>query len=164
MALSERLRNLLERNGVPYEVLPHREAFTALEVANTSHVAGKLLAKPVVIRESESRWYMAVVSAREHVDLATIHRVTGRAKGRLATEEELRRLFPDCEMGVMLPIGALYGIVTYLDEGLRRNDDIYFQAGNHDEIVRMKFADYEQLAGPFPGEFTLHREPSMVGG
>jgi Ala-tRNA(Pro) deacylase len=164
MALSERLRKLLERNNIQYEVLPHREAFTSQEVANTSHVAGRLLAKPVIVRESEDRWYMAVVPATEHVSLAAVHRVTGRARGRLATEEELRRLFPDCELGAMPPIGALYGIPSYLDEGLRRNEDIYFQAGNHHEIVRMKFADYERLAGPFLGEFTLHREPAKVGG
>ena len=164
MALSERLHKLLERNKVQYEVLPHREAFTAEEVASTSHVAGRLLAKPVIVREAEGRWYMAVVSAHEHVSLATIHRVTGRPKGRLATEEELRRLFPDCELGAMPPIGALYGIPSYLDEGFRRNQDIYFQAGNHHEVVRMRFADYERLAGPFLGEFTLHREPLKIGG
>ena len=164
MALSERLQKLLERNKVQYEVLSHREAFTAQEVANTSHVAGRLLAKPVIVREPDGRWYMAVVPAQEHVSLATIHRMTGRPKGRLATEEELRRLFPDCELGAMPPIGALYGIPSYLDETFHRDDDIYFQAGNHHEIVRMKFADYERLAGPFLGEFALHREPSKVGG
>ena len=164
MALNERLRKLLEKNGVPYEVSLHREVFTAPEVAWASHVSGRLLAKPVIVRESEGRWFMAVVSAYQHLDLATIHRVTGRPKGRLATEDELRRLFPDCEMGAMPPFGPLYGMSMYIDEEFRLNQDIWFQAGNHHEVVRMKFADYERVAGPFVADFSLHRELAKIGG
>jgi Ala-tRNA(Pro) deacylase len=163
MALNQRLRTLFDENEVPHHVFPHREVFTAEEVARTSHVAGALLAKPIIIHESENRWYMAVVSAPQHVDLANIHRMTGRPRGRLATEEELRRLFPDCEVGAMPPFGWLYGMPMYIDEEFRRNDDIWFQAGNHREVVEMRFKDYEKYAGPFVGEFSLHREEAKIG-
>jgi len=164
MALYERLRKLLDEKRVPYELMSHREAFTAQEVAQASHVAGRLLAKAIVVRESESRFYMAVVSAPQHVDLTNMHRMTGRPKGRLATEDELRRLFPDCEIGAMPPIGKLYGMPLYVDEEFRSHDDIYFQAGNHHEVVRMRFDDFEKIAGPFTGEFAVHRETSKIGG
>ena len=164
MALNERLRKLLEGSDIPYLIMPHREVFTAQDVARMSHVSGKLLAKPVIVRETETGWYMAVVAAPHHVDLANIHRMTGRQRGRLATEEELRRLFPDCELGAMPPFGRLYGMPMYVDDSLRRNEDIYFQAGNHHEVVRMKFTDYVRLAGPFVGEFPLHREEEKIAG
>jgi Ala-tRNA(Pro) deacylase len=64
----------------------------------------------------------------------------------------------------MPPIGRLYGLATYLDDEFRRHDDIYFQAGNHHELVKMRFSDFEKLAGPFTGEFSLHREPSKLAG
>lgn len=164
MSINERLRKELERREVPFEVLPHREAFTAQEVAQTSHVPGRLLAKAVVVRESEGGYYMVVVAAPQHVDLAAIHRYTGRPKGRLASEEEIARLFPDCELGAMPPIGRLYGLSTYVDEEFRRHADIYFQAGNHHEVVKMRFADFEKVAGSFTGEFSMHREESKLGG
>ena len=107
---------------------------------------------------------MAVVAAPQHVDLSNIHRVTGRPKGRLATEDEIRRLFPDCEVGAMPPIGWIYDLPLYMDQEFRDHEDIYFQAGNHVELVKMRFDDYEKLAGPFTGEFTVHREASKIGG
>ena len=164
MAINERLRQQIERVGVPYEVLPHREAFTAQEVARSTHVSGRLLAKPVIIREESGQYSMAVVSAGEHVDVAAIHRGPVGTRARLADEIELARLFPDCEVGAMPPAGRLYGLPTYIDEEFRRHPEIHFQAGNHHEVVRMKFTDFEKVAGPFTGEFSLHREPSKLWG
>jgi Ala-tRNA(Pro) deacylase len=161
--ISQRLRILFDEHEVSYHVFPHREVFTAQEVADASHVPGVILAKPIVVREGPGRYYMAVISAPQHIDLATIHRMTGRPHGRLATEEELRRLFPDCEVGAMPPFGWLYRIPVYIDSAFRRYDDIWFQAGNHHEVVQMRFRDYERYAGPFVGEFALHREVAHAG-
>jgi hypothetical protein len=36
-------------------------------------------------------------------------------------------------------------------------EDMVFQAGNHHEVVRMPFAEYRRLAGPFASVSTLHR-------
>ena len=163
MAVNQRLQRLFRENDVPHQVFPHREVFTAEEVARTSHVPSVRFAKPVVVFESANRWYMAVVSASQHVDLGMIHRTAGRLRGRLATEEELRRLFPDCEVGTMPPFGWLYGMPVYIDEEFRRNDEIWFQAGNHHEVVQMRFRDYEKYAGPFAGEFSMHREEVHAG-
>ena len=164
MAINDRLRQQIEQVGVHYEVLPHREVFTAQEVARNTHVSGRLLAKPVVIREEGGHYSMAVVNAGEHVDLAAVHRGPSGSRAQLADELELARLFPDCEVGAMPPAGHLYGLPMYIDEEFRRHPDIYFQAGNHHEVVRMKFADFEKVAGPFAGESSLHREPSRLWG
>ena len=164
MSINSRLRELIERLELPCEVLAHREAFTARQVAETTHVSGRLLAKPVILREEGGQYLMAVVSAGEQVDLSAIHHEVGRPRARLADEIELAKLFPDCEVGAMPPVGRIYGLPTYLDVEFRRCADIYFQAGNHHEVVRMKFADFEKLIGPLAGEFTLHREHSKLGG
>lgn len=164
MSINERLRRELELRKVPHEVLEHREVVRAQEVAEATHVPGSLLAKPIVIREGDGRYYMVVVTAPQRVDLSAIHQYTGRPRGRLASEAEIESLFPDCEPGAMPPIGHLYGMVTYIDEEFRRHEDVYFQAGNHHEVVKMRFADFENVAGPFIGEFSLHREESKLGG
>ncbi len=45
MTISRKLKEYLDGQNVHYEVLPHQEAFTALETAQTLHVSGKELAK-----------------------------------------------------------------------------------------------------------------------
>lgn len=156
MPCIERVRNLLDRNQIRYEVVPHREAFTSQEVAQTTHVPGRRLAKVVVLRETDDSFLIAVMPASEHIELSVLRTMTGRQGVTLANEDELRRVFPDCELGAMPPFGALYQLPTYLDACFWDDADFYFQAGNHHEVVRMKFSDYERVAGPFAGRYHLH--------
>ncbi len=156
MAINERVSRLLEQNRIEYEILPHREAFTAQEVAQTTHVSGRALAKVVVVREPAGAYLMAVLPASCHLDLNLLEQMTGHRGSVLATEDELKRLFPDCELGAMPPFGRLYGMPMYLDHCFWKASEFFFQAGNHHEVVRMDFEDYVQLARPLAGEFCLH--------
>jgi Ala-tRNA(Pro) deacylase len=156
MPCIERVKQLLDDKQINYEIIPHREAFTSQEVAQTTHVPGRRVAKLVILREAKGSFVMTVLPASEHLDLAVFRHMTGRQGVAMATEEELRRLFPDCELGAMPPFGNLYQLPTYVDACFWDEEDFYFQAGNHREAVRMAFADYERIAGPFAGEFHLH--------
>ena len=49
-----------------------------------------------------------------------------------------------------------------LDRCLERASTIYFQAGNHHEVVRMATEAFVQLVRPLAGEFCLHREQQQV--
>lgn len=162
MAINERLSELLRQRGVTAEILPHREVFTAQEVAHSSRVSGRNLAKVIVLRDEAQTFLMAVIPAHEHVDVDELKHITGRKGLELASEEELRRLFPDCELGAMPPFGHLYGLPMFVDPCLVE-EDVYFQAGNHHEIVRMRHADFVRLARPFEGKLCLHREPAHAG-
>lgn len=163
MAINARLREEIERLGIRYRVLRHAAEYTAQRVAQATHVPGRLVAKPVILRAADGTYAMVVVTAGQHVDVASIPHVRGGTRASLAGEIELAKLFPDCEVGAMPPVGRLYGMPTWLDDEFRRHPDIYFQAGNHHELIHMKFADYVKLAGPLAGEFSLHREPLQIG-
>jgi len=162
MAVNRRLQSLLMLNRVEYELLPHREAFTAQEVAQTTHVRGRRLAKVVLVRTGRNRYLMAVLPASEHVDLEVLAHLSGHERLRLASEEEMLRAFPDCEPGAIPPFGNLYDVPVFLDTCLTHEEDIIFQAGNHHEVVRMPFAEYERLAGPFAEVACLHRAGAIL--
>jgi len=164
MACVERVKRLLEQNQVSYQVVPHREAFTSQEVAETSHVPGRRLAKVVLLRDTKGAHLMAVIPAQEHIDLPLLQRASGRPGVAMAAEDEIKRLFPDCEVGAMPPFGNLYQLPTYLDACFRGEEDFYFQAGNHHEVVKLKFRDFERLIQPLAGESHLHEagKPARV--
>jgi Ala-tRNA(Pro) deacylase len=162
MAINSRLQQLLDQQGASYEVLPHREAFTAQEVARESHVSGRRVAKVVVIRDEAGADLMVVVPAPLHVDRGQIRLVTGRHGIHLEDEAELRRLFPDCELGAMPPFGALYGMPVYVDPCLAFEKNLFFQAGNHHEVVRMRYEDFLRLASPVVLDVCLHREAPVM--
>jgi Ala-tRNA(Pro) deacylase len=164
MALTDRVKRFLDGEQIAYQTLPHREAFTAREVAAESHVTERQLAKVVALEEHGGRPLMVVLPAACRLDLTALRHAAGRHKLSLVREEEMPRLFPDCEVGATPPFGNLYGLPVYVDACFPRGGDIVFQAGNHHEVVRMPYADYARLVNPVVGEFCLHeREKSVAG-
>jgi Ala-tRNA(Pro) deacylase len=164
MGLNERLGRFLDEEKVDYQLLPHREAFTAQEVAQVSHVPGRELAKALVVREDVGHHLMLVLPAACRVDLTALKTAAGARKLSLASEAEFKHLFPDCETGAMPPFGNLYGLPVYIDACFPRAEPFFFQAGNHHEVVRMAYQDYERLVRPVVGEFCLHAREKNVDG
>lgn len=164
MAINERLRRLLEQSRVDYDLFSHPEAFRAQDVAWSVHVPERKLAKVVVVRAATGPDLMVVLPASQHFDHGVLHWVTGRSTFQLEDEKELQRLFPDCELGAMPPFGHLYGLPMYVDPCLAQNEEIFFQAGNHHEVVSMRYQDYETLARPFFCEVCLHQEVAAASG
>ena len=109
MPILTKLKEFLDANRVRYEVRSHRHAFTAQEVAAAEHVPGREMAKIVMVRSGDEQ-LMAVLPAPYHVDIEPLGKAVGRTDLRLATEAEFARLFPDCDLGAMPPLGNLYGV------------------------------------------------------
>lgn len=143
----EKLKDFLDSQKVKYLVISHSIAYTAAEIAAQAHIPGKELAKTVIVK-IDGALAMAVVSASQHVKLASLKAATFADKVELATEDEFRESFPDCEVGAMPPFGNLYGMPVYADESLSRDKEIAFNAGSHRELVRIAWADFERFVQP----------------
>lgn len=146
-AISTRLKTFLDDKGVRYEPMHHRSDFTAQETAADTHTPGHEFAKTVLLRVDE-RTIMVVLPANHRVDFAMIHEIFGAKHIRLCTEDEMRQLFPDCDLGAEPPFGNLYGIPVYLSDAMRTNAFLTFNAGSHEDVVRLRFHDYLRLAEP----------------
>ncbi len=159
MAITRKLKEYLDREHVHYDVLPHPEAFRALAIAHSLHAPEKEMAKVVIVKV-DGRFVMTVLPASWNLDLHRLRDLFLTHHVRLATEDELKDLFPDCELGAMPPFGNLYGLDVYVDRSLAEDEHIFFQAGDHCEAVRMRYADFAALV--FPRVAELHRSPSEV--
>jgi Ala-tRNA(Pro) deacylase len=149
----KRLKEFLDREKVKYVSIIHSTAYTAQEVAASAHVTGKELAKTVIV-ELDGKMAMAVLPANRKIVLQDLREVTGSDEVKFASEEEFKKLFPDCETGAMPPFGPLYGMEVYLAEALLQNDHIAFNAGSHTEIMKVPFKDFERLVKPKVVSFT----------
>ncbi|MCC7201698.1 MAG: YbaK/EbsC family protein [Nitrospirae bacterium] len=155
MALVERLEGVLKEKNINYKTFKHQEAYTAQEIAAAMHVPGKELAKVVMVR-TKGRYIMTVLPASWRVDFKKLKEVLYESDLRLATEEEFKAVFPDCEAGAEPPFGNLYNIDTYVDKSLSEDEHIFFNAGNHYETVVMDYKDYDKVAHPRVAEFAVH--------
>lgn len=142
-----KLTSFLDEHGKKYVVIKHSKAFTAPEVAASAHVPGKEMAKTVMVK-IDGDMNMVVLPSTHQVDLDMLKKTLGTQNVELATEEEFESRFPDCEPGAMPPFGNLYDMETFVAQALREDEEIAFNAGNHREVVKMGYADYEDLVQP----------------
>ncbi len=149
----QRLKSFLDEHHVKYVTVSHSTAYTAQEIAASAHVKGKELAKTVMIK-IDGEMTMAVLPASFQVDLHMLMDVFEAEKVELATEDEFKNLFGNCELGAMPPFGNLYGLDVYVARELIEDDEIAFNAGSHTELVKLAYEDYARLVQPQVLDFT----------
>lgn len=149
---ANKVRAFLDSRGVKYVTIRHSPAFTAAEVAASAHVAGRDFAKTVMVWIG-GHLAMVVLPASRRIVLHDLRELLESPEARLATEAEFRDDFPDCELGAMPPFGNLYGLPVYVAASLALEKEIAFNAGSHTEIIKMAYADFEDLVKPTVLEF-----------
>ncbi len=152
MSVPMRLQQYLDQEAIDCAVAPHSEALTARELALGSGVPAENVAKVVVARDRDGAFVMAVVPSTRRVDLHALASLSGRYHLDLASETDLSRLFPDCDVGAMPPFGNLYGLPVFADACFGEHAEIAFQPGNHHEVARIRYADFDRTVHPVIGE------------
>jgi len=155
MPICERLKNFLDSNGVKYITVVHSTAFTSQEIAASVHVKGKEFAKCVIVK-SGTKFFMLVIPSDHRINFEKAKEALNVEDLKLASEDEFRSLFPDCELGAMPPFGNLYGVPVYAEEKIKLNDEISFNGGTHNDVVKMKTSDYIRLVNPVFVQISEH--------
>jgi Ala-tRNA(Pro) deacylase len=153
MATPKWIRTMLEARGIPYRELHHREVFTSQQVAHEEHVSGHRVAKVVVVI-ADGRPVELILPASRHVDLERVREALGAGEVRLASETEMERHFTDCEVGAIPALRHWEGVGVVMDESLKVEGEIVFQAGTHRDAVRLNYRDWYELVGPQVATFA----------
>ena len=149
----QKLKKFLDDNGVKFVSIQHSAAYTAQEVAALAHIPGEEMAKTVMVK-IDGNLAMAVVPASHQVDFDRLREVAGAKQAELASEGEFKDHFPACDVGAMPPFGNLYDMPVYCSDALSEDLEVAFSAGSHSELIRLAYADYEQLVQPEIASFS----------
>jgi Ala-tRNA(Pro) deacylase len=120
----------LKHQGFEHHV--HPAVMTAQDLAATEHVAGRRVAKPVVIKLAGSL-ALAVIAASERLNLAALEEATGLSV-ELVGESEFAPRFAPCERGAEPPL-ALFGLPIFMDLKLEQERTLLMPAGTHEDAV-----------------------------
>jgi len=147
MSIPTRLQELLDGSSVHYQHHVHTKTNTAVETAQAVHIPSDEMIKSVIVN-ADGQLRMAVLPANTKVDIGSIQFSTRTVNIRLATESELQKAFPDCEIGAMPPFGPLFGVPVFCDTRVEFHEFVEFNAGTHTDTVRMEYPDFKKLANP----------------
>lgn len=143
MTVAITLQLYMERLGVEYDVVAHPYADNGLETAEMAHISPDKLAKSVML-EDEGGYLMAVCPASRRIKLGDLYRETNR-RLEFANESELADMLGDCVLGAVPPVGDLYGVDVVVDMDLFMQSDIYFEAGDHEDLIHVTADNFQKL-------------------
>ena len=155
---ADALMDALKCEHVSYELFPHRHTETALAEAVVLHEDPHAVGKTLVLR-TPCGYVRAVLRAVDRLDLEKARRALGTDEVELASEEDLVGAYPEFELGAVPPVGGprrkhqptlldpdRHRARLLVDVRLFESMFVLFDAGTHDESIRLRTGDLLSLA------------------
>lgn len=143
MSTAPTLSRYLANSGAAYDEVTHAPTMSSMRTAEACHVSADCIAKAVVL-EDQGKPLLAVLPASRQMDLEALESQV-RHPVRMASEDDIERLFPDCARGAVPPIGPAYGLATIYDDSIAEQPEIYFEGGDHETLVHMSGPAFRSL-------------------
>jgi len=143
MTIAATQQRYLVQRKAEYDLMLHPHTESSRETAEAAHISDDHIAKAVVVKDV-SGYAIVVIPASNWLNMDRLRHELNRDL-HLATEDEIAELFEDCEPGAVPPLGPAYGIETLLDESLTSLADVYFEAGDHEQLVHLRGEDFQAL-------------------
>ncbi len=157
MAVASRMETYLRERGVKYKVVTHPHSEHSMDTAEKAHVPGDALAKGILVKD-EKEYLLVVLPSDYHIEIDSLQKLLQQDVA-MVDEATLGQVFSDCELGAVPPIGMAYGIKTIWDpkSSLGALDQVFFEAGDHESLVRVSGEQFHELMAPAErGEFSHH--------
>ncbi|MGI9533824.1 MAG: aminoacyl-tRNA deacylase [Thermodesulfobacteriota bacterium] len=147
MKITKKLRDYLNKNNINYTMYYHNPINKTKELAQNLDLQEKEFVQTCII-QTEDGYAMIVIPIDRKVDLDLFKNASSKTKVKLANYNQIKTLFPDCEEGVIPPLGNLYKLPVYVSPAIKKCNEIVFQAGTHTDTIKMLCEDFQKLVKP----------------
>lgn len=152
MALSKKLRQLLEKNKIKFEPLNHRTVYTAYDLAQTLSEKLDRVVKTILIK-ADRAYYLIALPASKRLDLKKLAKVLKVKAVEMAPEKIMKKLY-QVEPGAMTPFSVMYKLPMLIDKSLLTAKDVVGRAGSFKDSVRLKISDLIRVSEAKTASFT----------
>jgi Cys-tRNA(Pro) deacylase len=147
-----KIRDVLNKEKIEYEVLEHKPVYTSKEAAQVRGTQLRQGCKALICKTEEG-FIQAVVPGDKELDIQKLQKLTLFKKIELGNAKEVRQV-TGCNIGSVPPFGNLFGLKVYFDKLVVENDIVAFNAGQHTKSIKMKAKDLVKVVNPVIGEFS----------
>jgi len=146
--------DFLEKKKVPFEVVEHKEVFTAADAAKATKSQEKEIAKALVLKVNDKKFVLAVLPANFAAKLKKIKSFLKAKEIVLAKESEMKKV-TGLKPGSAPALGKLLKLKVFADKTAEKNKNIIFPAGDYTKSIKMKSSDWFILEKPEVLEFSV---------
>jgi Ala-tRNA(Pro) deacylase len=139
-----RISKYLETAHINYQLLLHRPSENSLDSAQYAHIPYKNVIKAVILLDHEDRKLMAILPANRKVSFAALDLKLHHTY-KMADEKMISKLFNDCLLGAIPPLAEAYHLDVIYDDSLLQLQEIYFEAGDHETLIKLSHDDFRRL-------------------
>jgi prolyl-tRNA editing enzyme YbaK/EbsC (Cys-tRNA(Pro) deacylase) len=148
------IRRLLTGAGVPFREVQHAPTFTSEESARARGEELRTGGKALLLK-TDDRFRLFVLPADRKLDSAAVKRHLGVKKTRFANADELKEV-AGLVPGSVPPFGPpILPFELFVDEAIRDNERIAFNAGSLTDSIILATADYLAAAKPSMFAFSI---------
>lgn len=143
MTASKSITDFLARECADYSLVKHPRSESSDKTAEAAHISGEKLAKGILLKDNRG-YVLAVIPASHALETGSLGQKIRRPLV-MASETEIARVFADCEVGAIPILGKAYGLTTVVDHVLCAQEEVYFEAGDHEVLIRINGADFKRF-------------------
>jgi Ala-tRNA(Pro) deacylase len=148
MAIATTLINYLDQRGISYSMVEHSHTSTSHETAQAANIPTHQLAKAVVLKDRQG-YVVSVLPASHSLEIGWVNEELNRNL-ELASEDEFKAIFKDCETGAVPALGEAYGLNVIWDNDLAYTADVYIEAGDHEHLFCLDRKSFKKLMSSLP--------------
>ena len=153
MDLTQKVFELLDKNGVSYQKYEHEVVRSSMDAAKVRGTDISLGAKALVF-SADGKLILIVVPADKRIDTKKFRKLFAIKDLRMIDSDKLPEKV-SLERGAVMPFGSLLGLTTYFDKGLNREGEVAFNAGKTTISVVMKAEDLVKMEKPILEDFAI---------
>ena len=140
--IPKRLQKFLQDKQTAYKIIPQAQ------VPNLPQEKAQ-----VIMIKAAARDVMVVLPSTAMLDPIKLGILLDTEAIRLDSDEEVSRLFPDCEPDALPAFGLPYNIPCFIDETLLDGEEVFFPGGNHEDAICINSDEYWRVAQAEVGDF-----------
>ncbi len=152
-AVYDRIIATLKNASVGYQTYEHVHVKTSEEAAVVRNTPLAWGAKAIVLYADDSP-IMVVVGGDRKIDLKGFKKLYAIKDLRMASPDEVEKV-TSVTIGAVPPFGHIFSIPLYMDGAIRTGGTVVFNAGLHTKSISMSTHDYEMVAHPIVGEYSI---------
>ncbi|MDO8581350.1 MAG: YbaK/EbsC family protein [bacterium] len=153
MALSAKLKKLLDAKKVKYTVRDHKKVFTAYDLAQTMKEKLEHIAKTIVVRSDNSH-LLVVLPGNRRVDFSKLKKFLKAKKVDIDREGVMQAVFK-VKPGAITAFGGLYKNTPVLvDKALTKVKKVVASAGNFEQALHMTAKEFLKATEAKLGDFS----------
>ncbi len=148
-----RVKKLLKKYNESFDViLLSNSAKTANEAASSLNCEVGAIVKSLVFK-TEKKFTLFLVAGDKKASLNKIKKILNIKDAAMASAEEVKNV-TGFSIGGVSPIGHLNKIDVYIDNSLKRFENLYAAAGHPNCIFKINFIDLQKLTNGAISEIT----------